>query len=117
MSARDTSRPTAAAKAAARRFAGYASPRIAIEALRNAVAQSDALFPLSVIGLLAGFVSGLVIVAFRLLTEHALVRAGLMDNAENFEALNWQWRLALPIAGGLARPCGQAPGKWDRHMS
>ncbi len=85
----------------ARRFAGYASPGIALEALRSALARTDALFPLSVMGLLAGFVTGMVIVAFRLLTEHALVSVGWMDNAENFEALTWQWRLALPIGGGL----------------
>ncbi len=87
---------------AAHRFAGYASPGIVLEALRSALARTDALFPLSVMGLLAGLVTGMVIVAFRLLTEHALVSVGWMDNAENFEALTWQWRLALPTGGGLA---------------
>lgn len=84
------------------RFAGYASPRVALEALRATLARTDALFPLSVLGLLAGGVSGIVIVAFRLISENALVLAGLMDDAEDFESLSTQWRLALPIAGGLA---------------
>lgn len=86
---------------ATRRFIGYTSPHIALEALRSALARTDALFPLSVMGLLAGLVTGVVIVAFRLLTEHALVSVGWMDDAENFEALTWQWILALPIVGGL----------------
>lgn len=84
------------------RFAGYASPRVALEALRAALARADALFPLSVLGLLAGVVTGVVIVAFRLVSENALVLAGLMQDAEQFEALSPGWRLALPIAGGLA---------------
>ncbi|MCO5102085.1 MAG: chloride channel protein [Burkholderiaceae bacterium] len=83
-------------------FAGYASPRVALEALRAALARADALFPLSVLGLLAGIVAGIVIVAFRLVSENALVLAGSMDNAENFEALSPEWRLVLPTAGGLA---------------
>ncbi len=82
-------------------FIGYASPRVALEALRATLARADALFPLSVLGLLAGIVTGAAIVAFRLVSESALVLAGLMDNAENFEALSREWRLALPIAGGL----------------
>ncbi len=81
---------------------GPASPRAALEALRATLARADALFPLSVLGLLAGIVTGVVIVAFRLISENALVLAGLMDDAENFEALSPEWRLALPIVGGLA---------------
>ncbi|OJX03900.1 MAG: hypothetical protein BGO72_12390 [Burkholderiales bacterium 70-64] len=100
------------------RFAGYASPGVALEALRATLARADALFPLSVMGLLAGIVTGAVIVAFRLVTEHALVLAGLMDDAEHFEKLSPEWRLALPIAGGLAigvlfrlaRPASRAVG-------
>ncbi len=85
-----------------RGFVGYASPRVALETLRAALARADALFPLSVLGLLAGIVTGIVIVAFRLVSENALVLLGVMDNAENFEALSLEWRLALPIAGALA---------------
>lgn len=84
------------------RFIGYASPRVALEALRAALSRTDALFPLSVLGLLAGVVTGVVIVAFRLIIENALVVPGLMDDAEDFERLSYEWRLALPIAGGLA---------------
>ncbi len=84
-----------------RGFAGYASPRAALEGLRAALARADALFPLSVLGLVAGVATGIVIVAFRQVSENALVLAGLMDNGENFEALPVEWRLALPIAGGV----------------
>src|SRR5690606_33863843 len=62
----------------------------------------DAMVALSAVGAVAGLVVGVLIVAFRLVTEKTLVVAGLMDDAERFEALPWSWRLALPIAGGLA---------------
>ncbi|MCO5108873.1 MAG: chloride channel protein [Burkholderiaceae bacterium] len=69
--------------------------------LRRELAHADALVALSAIGVVAGVVVGVVIVAFRLVTEKTLVVAGLMDDAEHFEALTWHWRLALPVAGGL----------------
>ncbi len=69
--------------------------------LRRHLAHADALVALSAIGVVAGLVVGVVIVAFRLVTEQTLVLAGLMDDAENFEALPWEWRLALPVGGGL----------------
>jgi H+/Cl- antiporter ClcA len=75
--------------------------RARLDEFRLYLARSDALLGLSLLGLVAGLVIGVVIVAFRLLTEWTLVLAGVMPNAERFEALPWTWRLALPIAGGL----------------
>ena len=86
--------------AASRRVA-FAGPRAVLARLRHDLAHADALVALSAIGVVAGLVVGVVIVAFRLVTEQTLVLAGLMDDAEHFEALPWQWRLALPVAGGL----------------
>ncbi|KAA0212124.1 MAG: hypothetical protein EDM78_12025, partial [Proteobacteria bacterium] len=81
--------------AASRRVA-FAGPRVVLARLRHDLAHADALVALSAIGVVAGLVVGVVIVAFRLVTEQTLVVAGLMDDAENFEALPWEWRLALP---------------------
>ncbi len=86
--------------AASRRVA-FAGPRVVLARLRHDLAHADALVALSAIGVVAGLVVGVVIVAFRLVTEQTLVVAGLMDDAENFEALPWEWRLALPVGGGL----------------
>lgn len=78
-----------------------ARSRSALERLRHDLARADAMAALSAMGVVAGLVVGVVIVAFRLLTEQALVLAGLVDDGEHFEALSWQWRLALPTVGGL----------------
>ncbi len=75
--------------------------RFNLESLRMDAARTDSLVPLSMLALLAGLLTGLVIVLFRLFTERTLVWIGFMNDAENFEALSWQWRLGLPVAGGL----------------
>ncbi|RPH67464.1 MAG: chloride channel protein [Burkholderiales bacterium] len=90
-----------APRASASRLARYARPRAALDSLRHDLAHADAMVALSAIGVATGLVVGIVIVAFRLLTEKSLVLAGLMDNAEHFESLSWQWRLVLPVAGGM----------------
>lgn len=82
--------------------AGVAALRAAFDDFRVYLSSADALLGLSLLGVAAGAVTSAVIVAFRLLTEWSLVLAGVMPNAERFEALSWEWRLGLPIAGGLA---------------
>jgi CIC family chloride channel protein len=72
-----------------------------LEEFRLYLARADALLGLSLLGVVAGLLIGVVIVVFRLVTEWSLVLAGVMPNAERFEALPWEWRLGLPIAGGL----------------
>jgi H+/Cl- antiporter ClcA len=86
-----------APRSAASRAGRHAGPRPALDRLRHDLAHADAMVALSALGAVAGLVVGVLIVAFRLVTEKTL-----MDDAERFEALPWPWRLALPIAGGLA---------------
>ncbi|MES9992407.1 MAG: chloride channel protein [Candidatus Thiodiazotropha sp.] len=69
--------------------------------LRLQLSRHDALLILSVLGLICGFVTGIVIILFRLLvesTQSALLPGG---DAENYEALHPLMRFLLPIAGGL----------------
>jgi len=85
-----------------RRARVAAALRSALDDFRLYLSRADALVGLSLLGVAAGLVTGVVIVAFRMLTEWSLVLAGLLPNAERFELLAWEWRLGLPIAGGLA---------------
>ncbi|MET0070494.1 MAG: chloride channel protein [Candidatus Thiodiazotropha sp.] len=69
--------------------------------LRLQLSRHDALLILSVLGLICGFITGIVIILFRLLvesTQSALLPGG---GAENYEALHPLMRFLLPIAGGL----------------
>ncbi len=75
--------------------------RKAVADFRVYLAHADALVGLSLIAALAGLVTGVVIVAFRMLTERGLVWAGLIPGIEAYESLSPAWRLALPTAGGL----------------
>ncbi len=72
------------------------------EAFRSHLAHADAIVGLSILAVLAGLITGALIIAFRLVTERGLVWIGVLDRVEDFEGLAWQWRLCLPIAGGLA---------------
>lgn len=72
------------------RLPRYASAREALGDLRHHLARADALVALSLLAVAAGLVTGVVIIAFRLLTESSLVWAGVMPNAEHFEALSWE---------------------------
>jgi H+/Cl- antiporter ClcA len=70
------------------------------EAFQLKLARPDALAQLALLGILAGLLTGIVIVAFRLLAEGML--ALLMDgDPEAFESLGWQARVMLPIGAGL----------------
>ena len=70
------------------------------ERLHMRLAMLDSLGHLAILSVLAGLLSGLVIIAFRLIVES--IQAGFLDgDPENYEALSWIWRLLLPIAGGL----------------
>lgn len=69
--------------------------------LREHLAHAEALFPLALVGLVSGLVSGGVIIAFRWLTESAQLALTPVTDPEAFEWLNWPYRLGLPVAGGL----------------
>lgn len=75
--------------------------RNSLERLQLQLAKQDALFPLAVLGCAAGVLSGLIIVAFRLLVEESQAALFPGGESENFEALGWQARMLLPLAGGL----------------
>lgn len=63
------------------------------------MAMMDKLGHLAALSVLVGLLSGVVIITFRLLIE--TVQLSFLDDPENYEALDWIWRLLLPIAGGL----------------
>ncbi len=69
--------------------------------LRLRLAEVDALPQLALLGIIAGGLSGGVIILFRLLVESS--QAGFLPDglAENYEALPPAARFALPAAGGL----------------
>ncbi len=57
---------------------------------------------LSLLGIIIGLITGLIIVLFRLLIES--IQAGMLPNndPENYEGLSLFWRFSLPLLGGLA---------------
>ncbi|MGD9356577.1 MAG: chloride channel protein [Chromatiales bacterium] len=71
-----------------------------LESFQLKLAGPDALAQLAVLGILSGILTGIVIVAFRLLAEGVL--AAMLDgDPENYEALAWQYRALLPIVAGI----------------
>jgi chloride channel protein, CIC family len=68
---------------------------------RVLLAGKRALFALSLLGLVTGIVVGLVIILFRFSMELSQMSFLPEGNAENYEALNWQFRLLIASAGGL----------------
>ena len=75
--------------------------RNSLERLQLQLAKQDALLLLAVLGCAAGILSALIIVAFRLLVEESLATFFPGGESENFEALGWQARMLLPLAGGV----------------
>lgn len=73
----------------------------AVEDFRAHLAHADALVGLSLLAVAAGLITGVVIIAFRVITERSLVWVGLIPAIERYETLTWAWRLGLPTAGGL----------------
>ena len=71
------------------------------ERFRSQLARPDAIIGLSILAVLAGLITGALIILFRLLTENGLVWIGLLERVEHFEGLDWPLRFFLPVAGGL----------------
>jgi len=63
------------------------------------MAMADKLGHLAAVSVLVGLLAGLIIIAFRLAVEWA--QLSFLDDPENYEGLNWFWRLLLPVSGGL----------------
>ena len=71
-----------------------------LDKLRLRLASVDAL-SLSALGLASGLLAGAVILVFRKTIESAQAAFLPGGGVENYEALGWEYRLALPIGGGL----------------
>ena len=70
-----------------------------LDRLRLRLASVDALLLLAVLGLLVGLLAGGVTLAFRLLVED--IQSAFLSHPEDYEALGWQARLLIPLAGGI----------------
>lgn len=72
-----------------------------LEQLRLRLASAEGPPQLALLGLLCGFITGLVTIAFRLLIDGIQVLTLPDGLVENFEGLDLYTRLWLPIVGGL----------------
>ena len=75
--------------------------RIFLENKRLWLATIDTLPQLALIGLVTGLLTGLVIIAFRLLIESTQTGLLPLGDPENYEGLSPVLRLAIPIVGAL----------------
>lgn len=75
--------------------------RRSLENLRLRTSRPDALIQLAVLGTVAGMLTGLVIISFRLLIESAQIAFLPYGNPENYEGLPIHLRVLLPILGAL----------------
>ncbi|NNC69000.1 MAG: chloride channel protein [Gammaproteobacteria bacterium] len=75
--------------------------RKALENLRLRTSRPDALIQLAILATLAGLMTGLVIISFRLLIEAAQKSFLPYGDPENYEGLPLHLRILLPIAGAL----------------
>ncbi len=72
-----------------------------LENFRLRISRPDAILQLSVLGLLAGLLAGVTIIALRLLVEYAQLNLLPMTVAEHYESLSSAWRVGLALGGGL----------------
>ncbi|MCB1683582.1 MAG: chloride channel protein [Pseudomonadales bacterium] len=71
------------------------------EFFRRQLANVDALPQLSILAIVAGLLTGLVILAFRVSIDFVLAEWILQNGGESFESLPYIGRLLLPVAGAL----------------
>jgi len=72
-----------------------------LEAQSLRMAHVDALPQLSLMGVVAGLLSGGVIIAFRWVIEVGAPLLSPMENSDAFESIEPHWRLAIAVSGGL----------------
>ncbi len=75
--------------------------RKALENLRLRTSRPDALIQLAVLSVIAGLMTGMVIVSFRFLIEAVQTSFLPYSDPENYEGLSISLRLLIPIAGAL----------------
>ncbi len=68
---------------------------------RRRLASPEAALPYALLGILAGAITAVLMIAFRLALELPLAQALPGQNPENFEELSWHWHLLLPLGGAL----------------
>jgi CIC family chloride channel protein len=91
-------------------------PRISIKTFRRSLASFDSIPQFALLGIASGFVTGLVIIAFRLAIEWPLGQM-LEGGPESFESLHPLLAFALPIAGALILiPITSALAPADRRI-
>ena len=72
-----------------------------LDEFRVQLARPDAILPLSVLGMFAGILAGLTIIALRLLVEWAQTAFYPGVEPEAYEDLTSYWRLLAPLLGGI----------------
>ena len=72
-----------------------------VEAQSLRMAHVDALPQLSLMGVVAGLLSGGVIIAFRWIVEIGSPLLSSMQHSDAFENIEPHWRLAIAVTGGL----------------
>ncbi|NVJ59724.1 MAG: chloride channel protein [Gammaproteobacteria bacterium] len=72
-----------------------------IDSLRLRLGSVDALMLLALVGLASGILAGASNILFRIFTESGIVLWHPETEAGDFEGLSWEFRLGMPIIGGL----------------
>lgn len=72
-----------------------------LETIRLKLASIEAQPLLALLGIISGLVSGVVIIAFRLVIETSQTWVIGLDNPEDYESLSLMARFVLPLLGGL----------------
>lgn len=72
-----------------------------LDRFRLHLCRADAILPLSVLGLIAGTLAALTVIALRLLVDYLQVGVLPMDTAEDYESLSVTWRIGAAVAGGV----------------
>lgn len=81
---------------------GYFSKLIDIpDQLRLQLASPDAVFLLSILSVITGLLTGLVVVAFRFLLEYSQKTLFITGKVDHFESLPEILHFALPVLGGV----------------
>ncbi len=72
-----------------------------LDQLRLRLASPDALMLLSILAVLNGLLTGLVVVAFRFILEYVQKKLFITGNIDDFESLPEILHFALPVLGGI----------------
>ena len=75
--------------------------RLLLENFRTQLSRDDAILPMSILGLAAGLLAAVTIIALRLLVDAVQVDVLAIDTAESFETLSPAWRLGSAVVGGV----------------